>query len=258
MKAGEIWQLGDYSTVGARWARAGDRLVADTVAPGDRVLDVACGPGGMAVTAARHGASVTAVDVSPTLLDVARAHAARHDVGVTWLEHDMTAMPFRDASFDVVLSAFGAMFAPDPVAMGGELCRLCAPGGTVAVLAWTPDSVFGRFGPMAGSRMPPGGDRPAIEEWGRPESVRRFLPASWTVETRELGVDVRWPTRAQATAELTGLVPGWVLVKAALAPEDWRDLVAEVDALMAEQGTEDADGYTVRAGYLETRASPPA
>lgn len=255
VKPAQVWQLGDYTTVGGRWAAAGDALANELVDRGDRVLDVACGPGTMAVTAARTGATVTGLDISPTLLDAAVAHAERVGVSVDWVEHDMMELPFPAASFDRVLSAFGCMFAPDPVAMAQELHRVCAPGGVIGVLAWDPTSTIGRFGPLARPYLPPDAKSPAIEEWGRPEEVSRFFAGLGEVTTTVHTVDIAWPSLETAVDELTTLVPGWVLIKTMLSNDDWRRLVTEVEELMARTGHTGGREYVLPAQYLETRVN---
>lgn len=249
MEPGQVWSLGDYATVGDRWSSAGISLARDLARPEIRFLDVACGPGAMALTAARTGAVATGLDASPSLLDHARARAA--GTGITWREADMTAMPFADASFDVVASAFGAMFAPDPSAMADELRRVCAPDGTVAVLAWTPESPFGMLRTLASAYLPPEAAGPAIEDWGIPERVAVFFGTPVDTEVRV--VDVRWPSLNQAVEEITTLTPGMVLVRKALeADGTWPRLVDEVTASFTAAGVTDGSGYRLPVAYLRT------
>lgn len=252
MKPAQIWQLGDYATVGRRWAEAGDVLARELVRPADRVLDVACGPGSMAIGAAASGATVTGLDISPTLLDTAKAHAARANVSVEWVEHDMTTLPFADGSFDRVLSAFGAMFAPDPVAMARELRRVCAPGGTVAVLAWTPESAIGRFGPLSARYLPPDRRGPAIDQWGVPDRTVAFFDGLGDVRTRRRTIDIVWPSHRTAVDELTTLVPGWIVARSMLSDADWSRLTADVGVLLEEAGETTEDGYALPTEYLAT------
>src|SRR5690606_31181326 len=134
--------------------------------------------------------AVTGLDVSPTLLDVATAQAARAGVTVEWVAHDMTALPFADDGFDRVLSAFGCMFAPNPHAMARELCRVCVPDGLVATVAWSPDSAIGRFGPLTARYLPPGRPGPAIERWAEPEGVRDFFAGLGEVSTTRRTIDI--------------------------------------------------------------------
>lgn len=258
MGPAEVWQLGDYATVGDRWAAAGSRLVQRVVRPGDRVLDVATGAGGMAIAAARAGAFVTGLDITPALLAQARDRALAAGLDVRWVEADMTAMPEPAAAYDRVLSAFGAMFAPDPYAMAAELVRVCAPGGLVGVLAWTPDSPFGRQADIAFRHLPPraGDGRPPIEAWGEPTRVRQFfagqpVDVTTTVDT----VDVRWASLAAAVDEITTLVPGWVAARAEIeAGGGWPDVQAEVTEVFAAAGRAGSAGFVLPVQYQTTLA----
>jgi SAM-dependent methyltransferase len=258
MRPAEIWQLGDYAKVGDRWAEAGQRLVQRVVRPGDRVLDVATGPGGMAIAAARAGATATGLDVAPSLLAEAQARAAAAGLEVRWVEADMTAIPEPDAAYDRVLSAFGAMFAADPYPMAAELVRVCAPGGLVGVLAWTPESPFGRQADIAFRHLPPEATqgRPPVEAWGEPASVKDFFAAlpvdvTTTVDT----VQVRWASLDEAVDEITTLVPGWVAARAPIeAAGAWSQARADVAEVFAAVGRGDAHGFVLPVRYQTTLA----
>src|SRR5437762_5497353 len=106
------------------------------VQSGQRVLDVACGTGVVAITAARIGANVTGLDLTPELLERARENSGVAEVDVDWHEGDVEALPFPDGAFDVVLSQFGHMFAPRPEVAIREMLRVLKPGGTIAFSTW--------------------------------------------------------------------------------------------------------------------------
>lgn len=256
MQPAQLWQLGDYATVGDRWAAAGAGLVERVVRPGDRVLDVATGHGVLAISASRSGAQVTGLDVAASLLAQARARADAAGLAVRWVEADMTAMPEPDTGYDRVLSAFGAMFAPDPRAMASELVRVCAPTGLVGVLAWTPDSPFGLLRPTLGRYLPQGAAGPEIEAWGDPERLRAFFAGQPVdVETALDTVDVRWPTLETAVQEITTLVPGGVAARTAIEPTGgWPRARADVTELFAAAGRTDAAGFVLPVPYLTTLA----
>jgi SAM-dependent methyltransferase len=237
------------------WPAAGEALADRRVGSGDRVLDVACGPGSMAIAAAARGAVTTGLDISATLLEAARRSAEQAGVTVDWLEHDMTDLPFADGSFDRVLSAFGCMFAPEPYAMARELRRVCASDGTIDVLAWGPESAVGRMGPLARPYLPKDAKRPAIEEWGRPERTTSFFAGFGNVSTVMRSVDIAWPSLDIAVEELTTLVPGWVLIRSMLDEDAWNRLLVEVRALIAESGHSGADSFVLRTRYLATHVS---
>lgn len=256
MQPSQVWQLGDYATAGDRFAAAGAGLAAELVRPGDRVLDVACGPGVVAIAAARAGVEVTGLDVAPNLLAQARARAESAGVSVRWVEADMTAMPEPDAHYHRVLSAFGVIFAGDPAAMAAELVRVCRPGGLVGLLAWTPDSPFGQLGPVLARFLPAGTPMTAVEAWGDPARVRGFFAGQpVTVETRQSTVEVRWPTRQAAVDELASRVPGGILARSAIEPTGrWPEALAAVDTMYAAAGRTDPDGFVLPVPYLTTLA----
>jgi len=125
------------------------------VTPGSRVLDVGCGTGVVAVTAARLGAKVTGLDLTPELLEVARSNAATAAVTIDWHEGDAEALPFDDSAFDAVLSQFGHMFAPRPHVVVSEMLRVLKPGGTIAFSTWPPELYIGRMFILISRNMPP-------------------------------------------------------------------------------------------------------
>jgi len=146
------------------------------VRSGQRVLDVACGTGVVAVTAARIGARVSGLDLTPELLAVARENSQIAEVDVDWREGDVEALPFADAEFDIVLSQFGHMFAPRPGVAIGQMLRVLKPGGTIAFATWPPELLIGASFTLVGSYMPapPPGISPP-PQWGDPNSVRERL-----------------------------------------------------------------------------------
>ena len=146
------------------------------VAEEQRVLDVACGTGVVAITAARAGARVTALDFTPQLLERAREHAQVAGVDVVFREGDAEQLPFDDGAFDVVLSQFGHMFAPRPDVVVREMLRVLKPAGTVAFSTWPPDVFVGRTMILVARYAPPpppGVAPPPL--WGDPNVVRERL-----------------------------------------------------------------------------------
>jgi SAM-dependent methyltransferase len=126
------------------------------VRPGEKVLDIACGTGVVAITAARRGAIVSALDITPELLEHARENAKIAECGpVEWSEGDAERLPYAEASFDVVLSQFGHMFAPQPEIALSEMRRVLKPGGRVAFATWPPEHFVGRFFAFVSRHSPP-------------------------------------------------------------------------------------------------------
>jgi SAM-dependent methyltransferase len=186
-----IWASGDYpSMVDAFLLPLGPRLVeACGIGAGMRVLDVAAGTGNASIPAAQRGASVTASDLTPELLEVGRRRADAAGVELEWVEADAENLPFDDESFDVVMSCIGAMFAPHHQQVAAELVRVCRPGGTIGLLSWTPEgqigALFRTMGPFA-PPPPPGAQPPPL--WGSEEHLRELIGdgAQWRTLERDV------------------------------------------------------------------------
>jgi SAM-dependent methyltransferase len=184
-----MWASGDYpEMVETFLLPLGPRLVqAAGIGAGVRVLDVAAGTGNVAIPAAQHGADVVASDLTPELLEAGRARAQSAGIELEWVTADAEHLPFDDASFDVVVSAIGAMFAPHHEQTAAELARVCRPGGTIALLSWTPEgtigSLFRAIGPF--NPPPPAGVQPP-PLWGAEAHVRELFAdaVTWTSMTR--------------------------------------------------------------------------
>jgi SAM-dependent methyltransferase len=152
------------------------------VGPGQRLLDVGCGTGVVAVTAARQGAKVSGLDLTPNLLERARENAGIAGVDIEFVEGDAEALPYPDASFDVVLSQFGHMFAPRPAIAVEEMLRVLKSGGRLAFSTWPPELFTGRMFALVARYMPPpppGAEAPAPPPlWGDPNVIRERLGAA--------------------------------------------------------------------------------
>ena len=171
----EIWE--HFAPYEAHTTPTAARLVKRAgVRAGQRVLDVACGTGVVSVTAARLGARVTGLDLTPKLLERARENAGIAAVEIDWHEGDVEKLPFGDAEFDVVLSQFGHIFAPRPEVAAGEMLRVLKPGGTIAFSSWPPELFVGRMFALTAGYLPPpplGFAPPML--WGDPNIVRQRL-----------------------------------------------------------------------------------
>ncbi|HEY7533523.1 MAG TPA: class I SAM-dependent methyltransferase [Nitrospiraceae bacterium] len=171
----KIWMAGDYD----RFSRylegdARDFYERLNVAPGAQLLDVGCGSGQLALIAARDGLQVTGVDIAINLIERARVRAQAEGLPIRFEEADAEALPFDDASFDVVTSLIGAMFAPRPDLVAKELLRVCQPGGTIAMANWTPQGFVGQmFKIVSGFIAPSGMPSPVL--WGDESTVRERL-----------------------------------------------------------------------------------
>jgi SAM-dependent methyltransferase len=171
-----IWSEGDFARVGRGQVIVSENLCeAVDVLPGERVLDVACGAGNTAIAAARRFAKATGLDFVPALLEHGRERAKAELVDVDFVEGDAAAVPFEDASFDCVLSTFGAMFAPDQERTAAELMRVTRPGGRIGMANWTPDSTIGQAFAITARHAPPPFkvDPPVL--WGTEERMRELF-----------------------------------------------------------------------------------
>jgi ubiquinone/menaquinone biosynthesis C-methylase UbiE len=168
------WMAGDFGQIATYTAKAAEDFVARIAIPsGARVLDVACGTGNTAIPAARAGAVVTGIDIAPNLLEQARKRASAGHLEIQFQEGDAEQLPFPDGSFDVVLTMFGAMFAPRPAQVAAELLRVCRPGGVIAMANWTPRGFVGKTFQLTAKMVPPPPGVPAPVLWGDGETVRQ-------------------------------------------------------------------------------------
>ena len=161
------WASGDYAVVGTTLQIVGESLAeAADVRAGDRVLDVAAGNGNATLAAARRFARVTSTDYVQALLDKGRERARAEGLSVQFQEADVEALPFADGSFDMVLSTFGAMFAPDQERTAHEMMRVLRPGGRLAMANWTPNGFIGRLFKTIGAHVPPPAGVKPPSLWG--------------------------------------------------------------------------------------------
>jgi ubiquinone/menaquinone biosynthesis C-methylase UbiE len=161
------WSSGDYAIVGTTLQIVGEQLCeALDLRPGSKVLDVAAGNGNVTLAAARRWCEVTSTDYVPELLERGRERAAGERLNVDFRVADAEALPFPDASFDVVVSTFGVMFTADQDKAAAELLRVCRPGGKIGLANWTPSGFIGQVFKTLGKHLPPpaGVKSPAL--WG--------------------------------------------------------------------------------------------
>ncbi len=170
------WMSGDYG-VFAKYLEPGaiEIINALEIPHGSRILDVGCGAGQIAIPLARKGYSVTGVDIATNLIEQARARAAMEQGNVQFQEGDAEDLQFPDASFDVVISLIGAMFAPRPERVAAELTRVCRPGGTIYMMNWTPRGFVGQMFKTIAKHVPPSPLMASPVLWGDEATVRERL-----------------------------------------------------------------------------------
>jgi SAM-dependent methyltransferase len=170
------WMAGDYGHF-AKYLEPGALayLARLAVAPGARMLDVACGAGQIAIPAARAGARVTGVDIASNLIEQARARAQAEGVEARFDEGDAEMLAYEDAAFDLVVSLIGAMFALRPERVAAELLRVCRRGGRIAMANWTPEGHVGQMFKIIGKHVPPSPLMASPVQWGNEATVRERL-----------------------------------------------------------------------------------
>ena len=172
------WASGDFAVV-ARTIQIVAESLCETadLRAGEKVLDVATGTGNAAIAAARRFADVTATDFVPALLEHGRVRAVAEGLLVVFREADADELPFPDGSFDVVLSTYGVMFAPDQERAAREITRVCRRGGRIALANWTPEGFIGELFRVVGAHVPPpAGLRPPAA-WGTEARLRELFGA---------------------------------------------------------------------------------
>lgn len=181
------WTAGDFDQIAKVYAASAAEFVQRLgLKPGEAVLDVACGAGNQSLPAARAGARVTGVDIAPNLVAQAQAYARAASLDIRFDEGDAEALSYPDASFDTVITMFGAMFAPRPDLVARELLRVCRPGGRVVMANWTPEGFIGQMFKTTAAHVPPA-NMPSPLLWGKEEVVRERLQG----ESRDISFERR-------------------------------------------------------------------
>ncbi len=190
------WMAGDFGVVAKTIAGGASEFVARLGIPaGARVLDVACGTGNVAIPLARMGAAVTGVDIAPNLLAQARERAEAEGLQAVFDEGDAEALPYVDASFDAVVTMFGAMFAPRPEVVASELARVLKPGGLLGMANWNPASFTGQMFRVGSSHVPPPPGLAPPVLWGDEETVRARLARDFVdIRTEIIPIQFDLPT----------------------------------------------------------------
>jgi ubiquinone/menaquinone biosynthesis C-methylase UbiE len=248
-----IWMAGDYDRF-SRYMESGARDFYERllVVPGYRLLDVGCGSGQLALIAAKDGLETTGVDIASNLVERARARAQAEGLRARFEEADAEALPFEDASFDVVASLIAAMFAPRPELVAKELLRVCSPGGTIAMANWTPQGFIGQMFKTVSTFIAPSG-MPSPVLWGDETTVRARLGTGLS----ELNLIRRhytfsYPFPPSEVVEFFRLYYGPINQAFASLDVDGREhLRRELEALWSAHNRAGMHCTTVFAEYLE-------
>lgn len=249
-----VWGSGPYELISEHLATANDHLLGAVEArPGQRWLDVATGTGEIAVPAARQGASVTGIDIAPRLIEKARERASAARVHIALEVGDAERLPYPDGEFDVVVSGFGVMFAPDQRAADAELARVTRPGGRLGLLNWHPSRGVAEFFKVMGPYMPPppeGAGNPFA--WGDRDRLSELLGDAFELRYEEGDC----PQPGTSAEEVWGLFttaygPTKTLADS-LDPERrgalWRDWIAYFDQFRNGAGVSQPRPYLLVLG----------
>ncbi|WP_225590843.1 class I SAM-dependent methyltransferase [Pseudoxanthomonas sp. PXM03] len=247
------WSSGNYAVVGTTLQIVGERLAeAVDLRWDERVLDVAAGNGNATLAAARRGGQVVSTDYVPALLDLGQARAEAEQLQVAFAEADAEALPFADASFDVVLSTFGVMFTPDHARAAGELARVCRPGGRIGLANWTPEGFIGQMFKVLGRHIaPPAGVQPP-SLWGTAAHVQSLFGDT----AGAIGVTARmFNFRYRSAAHMIDVFRTWYgpVQKAfqALPADRAAELEQDLHALMERMDRGNGNGLVIPSEYLE-------
>ena len=252
------WMAGDFGQI-ARYLEKGAEEFVDrlNILPGMRVLDVACGTGNLAIPAAGRGALVTGVDIAPNLVEQARQRAAAEGLDSTFDEGDAEQLPYPNAHFDVVMTMFGAMFAPRPERAASELARVCRRGGKVAMANWTPTGFTGKMFGVSSRYVPPPDGIPTPVLWGDEKTVRERLSLHLSgIETVRRKLVFDYPFSPRAVVQLFRDYFGPTRVAfSKLDAAGQEAYAADLESLWSEHNEAGDDGTRVGAEYLEVTAT---
>jgi 2-polyprenyl-3-methyl-5-hydroxy-6-metoxy-1,4-benzoquinol methylase len=252
------WMAGDYGRIAQfTEATASDFIARRHIKPGMQVLDVACGTGNLCVPAAKTGAIVTGVDIATNLLDQARSRAALERVDIKFEEGDAEQLSHETGAFDLVVSMFGAMFAPRPDLVASELSRVCRPGGQIAMANWTPTGFIGSLLAVTSKYVSAPVGMPSPLLWGDEETVRARLCEHVTdLEVTRTMASLQFPFSIADTVEFYRVHYGPTLrAFAGLIEETQSQLRRDLENLYRQHNIA-RDGTThIDAEYLEVVAT---
>jgi SAM-dependent methyltransferase len=247
------WASGDFAVVGTTLQIVGEQLAeAADIRAGERVLDVAAGNGNATLAAARRFADVTSTDYVPSLLERGSARAKAEGLQVRFLEADVEALPFDDGHFDVVLSTYGVMFAPDHATSAAEMLRVLRPGGRIGLANWTPQGFIGRLFKVIGAHVPPpaGVKSPAL--WGTQAHLQAlFGDAASGIRCEQRLFNFRYRSAAHWVQVFRDFYGPTHKAFAALDATGQQALERDVLALLAEFNTAGERSLVVPSEYLE-------
>ena len=251
------WMAGDFGKIAKSYEPGAAAFIARlNIQTDERVLDVACGTGNLAIPAARSGAQVTGLDIAPNLVEQAQAWARTEGLAIHFEEGNVEQMPYAEASFDTIVTMFGAMFAPRPDATTGELLRVCRPGGRIAMANWTSDGFIGQMFKIMGKHVPPAPGVPSPIQWGNEAVVAERL-GNQVADLRctPRTITFNFPFSPAATVEYFRTYYGPTLrAFATLTPDAQEALRSELVQLWTQHNRSQNGVTQVDSTYLEVIA----
>ena len=254
------WIAGDFGQIAKLNASEAEGFISRiNLKPGMKVLDVACGTGNQSIPAARTGAQVTGLDIAPNLLEQARQRAQAENLKIEFVEGDAEKLPYPAGQFDVVLSMFGAMFAPRPEVVASELKRVCRAGGLIAMGNWTPEGFVGQMFQITARHVPPPPGMQPPSLWGVEKVVAERLGTgagtSARLETNKRDLLFDYPFGpADAVAFFRKYFGPTQTAFARLDEPAQKALAADLTQHWAKKNLGDANHTVIKAEYLEVHA----
>ena len=246
-----MWASGDFAVIGTTLQIVGESLCeAVDLQAGSRVLDVACGNGNAALAAARRWCKVTGVDYVPQLLRGAAERAQAERLEIEFVEGDAERLPVEDGSFDVALSTFGVMFAPDQPQAAREMARAVRPGGRIGLASWTPEGFIGGLLKTVGKHVPPPAGVASPIFWGTEDRVRELFPGLGIVHLARKHFAFRYESAAHLIDIFRRFYGPTHKAFGALDASGQAQLAADITELAARFNVR-PDGFVVPGEYLE-------
>jgi SAM-dependent methyltransferase len=248
-----MWASGGYGQIGVRLQIVGETLCeAIDLRSGERVIDVAAGNGNVSLAAARRFADVTSTDYVPALLDEGRRRAEAEGLPIRFQVADAEQLPFADGAFDVALSTFGVMFAPNQERAAAELLRVVRPGGRIGLACWTPEGFIGEMLRTVGKFVPPPpGVRPPTQ-WGSAARIGELFASARQVRTSVRPYVWRFLSADHWIEVFRAYYGPTVKAYAALDANGQRDLTKALEDLCRRHDRGQGRGLVMTADYLET------
>jgi len=246
------WASGDYAVVGTTLQLVGELLVeACDLRCDEQVLDVAAGNGNATLAAARRGGVVTSTDYVAALLERGEDRARAEHLAVTFQVADAEDLPFGDASYDVVLSTFGVMFAPDQPKAASELVRVCRPGGRIGLANWTPDGFVGQMFKVLGKHVPPPPGAFPPSRWGTETWLHEQFAETCQVEVTRRSFNFRYRSAAHFIDTFRRWYGPVHKAFGTLSADAAQALEADLTTLLEKLNRAGPDSLVVPSEYLE-------